>query len=152
MIYAVPCRQGMPCNHFAKAPTFCVIDSDHLVSQSEFTVEQEISCERKKELLQQFRHYQVTAVVVRQIGQSMLQALFNEGFRVYSLPRGVELRDIVIEQLQSVTELSYGKTSPNKPQHAQGCHRQRKCTAPMNRLAMPTYRGFSIKRLWRGDA
>lgn len=61
------------------------------------------------------------------------------------------MSDIVLEQLQPVTELSYGKSSPNKTHRAQGCNHQRKRATLINKLAMPTYRGFSIKRLWKGE-
>ncbi|ENM5724404.1 dinitrogenase iron-molybdenum cofactor [Vibrio mimicus] len=153
MIFAVPSRAGMPFNHFSKAPSFSVINSNNQQLQAEFAIENNTSrsCGKKTEILNQLRRYQVEAVVVRQIGQAMLQALFNAGIRVYALPRGAELSDIVLEQLQPVTELSYGKSSPNKPHRAQGCNHQRKRATLINKLAMPTYRGFSVKRLWKGE-
>lgn len=90
MILAVPSRHGVPFNHFAKAPSFSVIDSNTQQLQAEFHLELDPSksCGKKSAILHQLRHYQVEAVAVRQIGQSMLQALFNAGISVYALPRG----------------------------------------------------------------
>lgn len=111
MILAVPSRHGVPFNHFAKAPSFSVIDSNTQQLQTEFHLELDPSksCGKKSAILHQLRHYQIEGVAVSQIGQSMLQALFNAGIRVYALPRGVALTDLVLTQLQPITDLSYGK-------------------------------------------
>ncbi|WP_233423172.1 NifB/NifX family molybdenum-iron cluster-binding protein [Vibrio metoecus] len=149
MMYAIPSRQGQPFNHFAKAPSFALIDSSYQQPPIEFTITHNstTSCGKKTKILEQFQRYQVEAVVVRQIGQSMLQALFNAGIRVYALPRGATFDNLVLEQLQPITELSYGKSSPNK---AHVCaHRQGTKTAL--KLSKPNHSGFSIKRLWKGE-
>ncbi len=123
MILAVPSRHGVPFNHFAKAPSFSVIDSNTQQLQTEFHLELDPSksCGKKSAILHQLRHYQIEGVAVSQIGQSMLQALFNAGIRVYALPRGVALTDLVLTQLQPITDLSYGKASPNKVHGERGC-------------------------------
>ncbi|EOI0108594.1 NifB/NifX family molybdenum-iron cluster-binding protein [Vibrio cholerae] len=158
MILAVPSRHGVPFNHFAKAPSFSVIDSNTQQLQAEFHLELDPSksCGKKSAILHQLRHYQIEGVAVRQIGQSMLQALFNAGIRVYALPRGVALTDLVLTQLQPITDLSYGKASPNKVHGERGCGKHSSNpSGSRNTFVSPSthlfQRGFSIKRLWKEE-
>lgn len=53
MILAVPSRHGVPFNHFAKAPSFSVIDSNTQQLQAEFHLELDPSksCGKKSAIL-----------------------------------------------------------------------------------------------------
>lgn len=91
MKYALPIQNQRLSNHFSKAPQFLLFDSQTGKQQwLDIEVAEEARsehhCGKKKMLLALLKQHQVDAVVVRNIGQSMLASLFSSGVKVFSSP------------------------------------------------------------------
>ncbi|MCS0350074.1 MULTISPECIES: NifB/NifX family molybdenum-iron cluster-binding protein [Vibrio] len=114
MIYAIPCDQNSPFNHFAKAPQLMIVDDTAATSQRIDVTKTEGSCGHKKQLLALLRENRVDAVIVRNIGQNMLAAILEKKIEVYYAPRGSQLTSLHPNHLLPVTDVSFGKPSANK--------------------------------------
>ncbi|SHO57178.1 NifB/NifX family molybdenum-iron cluster-binding protein [Vibrio quintilis] len=122
MIFAIPSRNGEPHNHFSKAEQIMVIDENTRQKTLVDIPETQSHCGRKKVFTDIFRQYQVSAIVIRQIGDSMLKHLFDHQFKVFACPRGKTADELNLSELEEVTEMSYARPSPNKTKHKRCCH------------------------------
>lgn len=125
MIYAIPCQQNALFNHFAKAPQLMIVDNVKSTSTLIDVPLSKENCGKKKTLFNILNHHHVDAVIVRSIGQNMLSALFNKNIAVYKAPRGSVLSSLNPNQLQPVTDLAFGKPSPNKAKKT--CASKKEC-------------------------
>ncbi|MFA0088391.1 NifB/NifX family molybdenum-iron cluster-binding protein [Vibrio sp. 10N.261.51.F12] len=141
MIYAIPISNGNLSSHFARAKALKIIDDCRETDQIVSLNLDADSCGKKEKWLTVLHHYHVDAVIVRNIGQNMLSALFKDGIGVYSANRQQGITTLHPKQLSLVTEVSYGKRSNRHPKKAPSCH-QSSCYQPLstlnNRLAPRT--------------
>ncbi|ELS8946544.1 NifB/NifX family molybdenum-iron cluster-binding protein [Vibrio fluvialis] len=119
MKYALPIQNQRLSNHFSKAPQFLLFDSQTGKQQwldIEVTEEarSEHHCGKKKTLLALLKQHQVDAVVVRNIGQSMLASLFSSGVKVFSSPAIHDIGNLSTTQLTPVTDMNYARPSAHK--------------------------------------
>ncbi|CAM3787794.1 Dinitrogenase iron-molybdenum cofactor [Vibrio aerogenes CECT 7868] len=121
MIYALPSRNGEPHNHFSKAEQLMIVNEETRHITVADIPETQSHCGRKKAFMAIFDQYQVEAVVVRQIGESMLKHLFDHQLRVFACPRGKAADALNLSELEEVTGLGYAKASPNKDKKNKSC-------------------------------
>ncbi|MEI8635165.1 NifB/NifX family molybdenum-iron cluster-binding protein [Vibrio sp. PP-XX7] len=120
----MPARNGSLSNHYAKAPQFLILN-DETNQQTWIDIPDTSSqCGKKKIFMKIFEEYHVDAVIVRQIGESMLNSLFERQIQVFTTPHGQELASLDISTLSAISDLSYAKSSPNKQKKGKGCHHE----------------------------
>jgi predicted Fe-Mo cluster-binding NifX family protein len=138
MKYAVPVCDGKLFNHYSKAPQFLVIDDTS--KQSIYVdIEQQSStgsCGKKSKINALLQKHHVNAVVVKNIGESMLASLFQHGIKVFTTVRGMDINNLDFDALVPVEDMSYARPSLNKKhkdhkccQHRHGHHHGRRETA-----------------------
>ncbi len=126
MKYAIPVCDGKLFNHYSKAPQFLVIDDTS--RQSRYVdIEQQNNtgcCGHKRELNAVLRSHQVDAVIVKNIGESMLKSLFQQGIKVFTTVRGMDINSLDFSALVPVEDMSYGRPSLNKENKADNCRKK----------------------------
>lgn len=125
MIYALPVQNQRLSNHFSKASQFLLFNSqtgDRQWVDAGLTSQNGAGhqCGKKKNLMNLLTQHQVDAVVVRNVGESMLASLFGFGVKVFSTPAIRDLETWDATQLTPVTELSYARPSAKKLSKANG--------------------------------
>ncbi len=123
MKYAVPVCNGKLFNHYSKAPQFLVIDD--ISKQSIYVdIEQEsptASCGKKSKINAVLQNHHVHAVIIKNIGESMLASLFQQGIKVFTTVRGMDIDNLDLKALIPVEDMSYARPSLNKKNKDQKC-------------------------------
>ncbi len=148
MKYAVPVCEGKLYNHYSKAPQFLVID-DSTEQNIYVDIEQQTnksSCGKKSKIMSVLQNHQVNAVIVKNIGESMLASLFQQGIKVFTTVRGMDLDNLDLSALVPVEDMSYARPSVNKHSKGHKCcnsghghqhdHDENKLAPMQNRLSL----------------
>jgi predicted Fe-Mo cluster-binding NifX family protein len=114
MLFAIPCRESSLFNHFAKAPQIMLWDSQANTKRILELPESSACCGHKKYWSKVLQDNKVDAVVVRLIGTNMLNTLFKLNVRVLSAPRGFDLENVDVSQLNPVTQIEFARPSTKK--------------------------------------
>ncbi|MBO0212013.1 hypothetical protein J0676_00735 [Vibrio sp. Vb2880] len=149
MLYALPVQNQRLSNHFSKAPQFLLFESEtgtkQLIETTLDRDERHTSCGKKNALLTLLQQHHVQAVVVRNIGESMLRHLFASEMAVFSSPALNDLDQFTERSLTPVTSMSYARPSINKAKSTcgghSGCGHQESCChkpAPVTKLKPST--------------
>jgi len=144
MKYAIPVRDGKLFNHYSKAPQFLIIDD---TSQQNVYVDIEQrstsgSCGKKSKINAALQRHQVDAVIVKNIGESMLASLFQQGIKVFTTVRGMDINNLDIGALIPIENLSYARPSLNKQNKDRKCcnhqheHSEHMLSPSRNRLSL----------------
>lgn len=126
MFTALPLQGASLANHFTKATSFGIYDSNGLLVKQFDNPALESGCDGKSRLIEQLSLHQVTQVVVKNIGERMLGKLLgcNMSIRQANL-RGADVASIFshIGQFPQLNEASQGResTNYNKKQEQGGC-------------------------------
>ncbi|MDF2152976.1 NifB/NifX family molybdenum-iron cluster-binding protein [Vibrio sp. CAU 1672] len=122
MIYAIPNNGERIANHFIKAPYIAIYsDSEGLLHNlANQAGAPEAGCAAKSELLRTLDQYQVTHVLVRNIGERVLAKLLKRGKKVYRLNRGGVLSEALSLPSEALCDASQGRPSLKHKQKG-GC-------------------------------
>lgn len=123
MKYAIPISNDKLCNHYSKAPQFLLVDD---VTKQEQTIDliptiKSKTCGKRTQMLSLLTAHNVGAVIIKNIGEAMLSSLFEQGIKVFTLTRGVDIHALDFSQLVPVEDLSYAKPSVNKHNKVHTC-------------------------------
>ncbi|TCI01717.1 hypothetical protein EZV61_17250 [Corallincola luteus] len=116
MITAIPMDSDTVASHFSKATSFVFFNEEGKAIGSKQNPALRANCQGKAKLLQMLAEYRVERLVVRNIGEKMLQRLLSLSFSVFHLSSGrVDLSEVVKRNspLTPLTHFSQGRPSIN---------------------------------------
>ena len=131
MITAIPIQRGYFSAHFSKADAFCFFDQDgRLIKRVNNPVKLE-QCSTRSKLMALFEDYRVSRVIVRRVGEKMLNRLLSHSMLVFS-PKELEVDvDKVAllseESLIAITQEEKSKVvipSPQRSKQSGCCHHE----------------------------
>ena len=131
MITAIPIQRGYFSAHFSKADAFCFFDQDgRLIKRVNNPVKSE-QCSTRKKLMALFEDYRVGRVIVRRVGEKMLDRLLSHSILVFS-PKELEMDvDKVVllseENLIAITQEEKAKVvvrSQQRSKQSGCCHHE----------------------------
>nr|WP_086939420.1 NifB/NifX family molybdenum-iron cluster-binding protein [Thaumasiovibrio occultus] len=111
MKMVMPYQNGAIAGHFSKSAQYLFLNGD-----AQTVIDNPAGtgglCSGKKQLLQLFQDAEIEAVVVRNIGQNMMQSLFAANIRVFRLKeRMVAPTAVTLDKLEELTCVSQGRPS-----------------------------------------
>ena len=131
MITAIPIQRGYFSAHFSKADAFCFFDQDgRLIKRVNNPVKSE-QCSTRSKLMALFEDYRVSRVIVRRVGEKMLDRLLSHSILVFS-PKELEMDvDKVVllseENLSAITQEEKAKVvvrSQQRSKQSGCCHHE----------------------------
>jgi predicted Fe-Mo cluster-binding NifX family protein len=126
MYIAMPLQERALSNHFTKANSFALFDQQGTLVKQFDNPALEKGCEGKSKLIELFNLYQVSQVVVKNIGERMLGKLIDSNIQVKQAnQRGVDVLSVFsqLEHFPLLTEAEQGRESVNyrEKQKSGGC-------------------------------
>jgi predicted Fe-Mo cluster-binding NifX family protein len=126
MYIAMPLQERALANHFTKANTFALFDQQGTLVKQFDNPALEKGCEGKSKLIELFHLYQVSQVVVKNIGERMLGKLIDSNIVVKQAnQRGVDVLSVFsqLERFPLLTDAEQGRESVNyrEKQQSGGC-------------------------------
>lgn len=116
MITAVPVSAGQISPHFSRADTIVLLTETGQVIEHFPNPVTSGQCMSKDALSVMLQSKHVSRVLVRNIGQCMLEKLLLQSFDVYQVPRGFVLTQGALDDLSRFVKLEcaqQGKVSPH---------------------------------------